>query len=146
MRRLLGLVIVLGLLSGCHSPVPMEASGPLGDPDLAICPNPGIIVSEVSPTGLTFQLENSSDQALWFGDEYIVFVLQDGQWVNVPPITDKAVFTSGGTLQAPWSTSQAILADWRELYGGLPSGDYMFQKVFGNGKTPCAVEHRFRLI
>lgn len=88
---------------------------------------PTLIIQDVTPTGLSFFFENSGDIEFGYSEEFVVYTLQDGEWIPVPTIDDIA-FTQPIYTIPPRSETTPRNASWYWIYGELPSGYYRFKK------------------
>jgi hypothetical protein len=85
-------------------------------------------IQGVTPSGLSFSFENTSDKEYIYSEEYRLFVYEAGNWFPVEPVIPNGGFNEPAYLIFPQSQTDAVTVDWQWLYGELPSGYYKFQK------------------
>ena len=106
--------------------------------------------SEITASGLTFFLENTSDHRYMYNSEYSVWrfnsnIWGDGFWENLQPLSESqpidTPWSNSGMDEGIWrwlygydtplmpgSSTDEETIDWTHLYGELPSGIYRFGK------------------
>jgi hypothetical protein len=89
---------------------------------------PSMSIQNISPTGLSFILENPTDNEMIFGEDYSLFVKEGNFWRNVEPIIEDWGFNDEGFFVAPNESSALTEVNWQWLFGDLPDGDYIFRK------------------
>lgn len=88
----------------------------------------GMVVEDLSRTGMTFTIYNNSDKEIRFGSDFKLFVQEDQEWVEVPYIINNWAFTMEAyPVDANRSRTETV--DWEWLYGELPDGIYLFKKT-----------------
>jgi len=87
-----------------------------------------MLLHSVSPNGLYYSFENTSNNLYIYGNPFSLYVLRDNTWEAVTPIIDNYGFSMPAFWIDPQSKTDIRLVDWRWLYGELPAGEYKFQK------------------
>lgn len=85
-------------------------------------------VKHVADTKIAVNINNSADESVTFGEDYILEVKEGNKWYSLP-VNDDIMFTSIGYAlkkgsDFQWST------DYEILYGILPAGQYRIIKGF----------------
>ncbi|MDR2944210.1 MAG: hypothetical protein LBU81_03900 [Methanosarcinales archaeon] len=97
-------------------------------------PNPedsGVImtIQNVTPTGLTYTLENPTDREYGTGIDHeriLLYVHKNGSWELLEPtdVRDGGLFR----LFLNPHSKETHTVNWEHFHGELPPGDYKFQK------------------
>lgn len=80
----------------------------------------------VTPTGITFTINNQSDKDLSYGQDYSLQKEEDGKWYWIEPENPAAV-----TLELLWipaGNADTMEISWETSYGKLPKGHYRILK------------------
>ena len=86
---------------------------------------------EVSRTGISFALKNSSGIDFGYGNPFELARYEDGRWLAVPYTSDNIAWTMPMfTLRAGKREPFDIEWDW--AFGALPPGRYLFIREFTN--------------
>lgn len=85
-------------------------------------------IQNISNGGLSFYLENISNNVYTYGEHYTLYVQTNNVWKSVKPIIKNGAFFDIGYTLQPHSTTDLITIDWRWLYGNIPNGKYKFVK------------------
>lgn|GEM_PF-5320052 len=88
-----------------------------------------MIIESVTPKGLSFFFENTTENEYTYGGDYLLYVNNNNSWEPVQPIIENWGFTSEGYPLFPDSKTDLTSIDWTWLYGELSSGEYRFQKT-----------------
>ncbi|MDR2590703.1 MAG: hypothetical protein LBC71_06945 [Oscillospiraceae bacterium] len=91
-------------------------------------PLPSISILNVSPSGLSFVLDNPTDNEIIFGEDYSLLVKDNNIWETVIPIIEDWGFNDVANILAPNETSVSMDINWQWLFGELPAGNYIFRK------------------
>lgn len=87
-----------------------------------------VIDETVSPTGLTLLFENETDTEFTYGEEYLLEMLIEDEWYEVPaPSDEDFAFESIGYLLTE-NDSEELDVDWEWLFGTLEPGEYRIVK------------------
>lgn len=87
-----------------------------------------VLDETVSPTGLTVEFENDSDQQVIYGEDFLLETNVEDSWYQVPVIIeDEYGFDAIGYELSPGETD-SLEIDWEWLYGSLESGEYRIMK------------------
>ncbi len=100
----------------------VEILGPLGI---------AMTVKNVTPIGLTLTVTQEGGAPtgeLSFGPEFALETLQDGVWETVPYLLDDEVAWNAIAYLLPLGESVEHNANWENLYGELPAGQYRIRK------------------
>jgi len=100
------------------------STGNIATPSTAV----SIIIQNVSPNGISFHLENKTENSYTYGEDYALYVSKGNDWHIVDPIIEKWGFTAIGYTLEPKSITDTIKIDWQWLFGQLPIGEYKIQK------------------
>ena len=111
------------LFSGCL----MQPAGEILPPQQ----KSGVTASagDVSPTGCTLTIENTTDKTVYFGEPYTLQMLADGQWGDCDiPESNQPVAWIELAYILPAGESSVATYDWSRIYGELSAGTYRFAK------------------
>ena len=95
-----------------------------------------IIIKTVGPTGISFSLQNMTDNEYLYGSHYSLYMFRDNSWRPVKPIIENFAFTDEGFPLFPQSTTDVIHTNWVWLYGHLPAGVYKIQTPIWYVRSP----------
>jgi len=87
-----------------------------------------MVIQDVSPSGLSFSFENSTENEYLYGSHFVLYTFKNNSWERVEPIIENWGFTDEAYNILPNSTTDNTAVDWEWLFGELPSGEYKFQK------------------
>ncbi len=104
-----------------------------------------LCIQDFTPTGMTFILENETEQEMMYGDAFTVQVLREGQWEDVAYTQAVAFHDIAYNLPAQ-SITESITLDWRKFYGVLPDGEYRIIKDIYTEDGEVTVEDSFELV
>ena len=94
---------------------------------------PKIILTDISPTGLTYKFINETDDEFLFGSDYSLFVREGDEWRQ---LNQGMIFTGIGYRILPQSQTTEHQVNWQKWRGVLPAGEYAFMKSFIYWRTP----------
>lgn len=87
---------------------------------------------DVTPSGMTLLCRQSGGNLtgdLETGEDYSLYVMEDGEWEEVEPIIDEYGWNSVAWLIEEGGTREFEI-NWEWLYGELPEGTYRLDKTF----------------
>ena len=122
------------LLSGCAriNEIPPAGAAAI-EPIPADISDHGIsmIISDITPAGLSFAFENSTDKKYLYDSHYALYARKNDTWELAEPIIENWdwVFTDEGYSLLPNSSTDLTVIDWTWNLGALPDGDYKFKKT-----------------
>jgi hypothetical protein len=90
--------------------------------------NVSMNILDVSAGGLSFYLENTSDnvhEVYTYSLHYSIFVRKNGLWELIEPV---GIFDDEGYYLMPQTKTDVTAVNWHRLYGELPAGQYRFEK------------------
>jgi len=136
----LGLIvlILLASLAGCNSATdePTDAENNAQSTSTAdntpleanVLDGVEMIIQDVSPSGLSFSIDNQTDNEYTYGEDFALYTLNNGTWERVEAIIEYWAFNDIGYTISPNSTTDERTIDWLWLFGELPDGEYRIQK------------------
>ncbi|MCL2475936.1 immunoglobulin-like domain-containing protein [Candidatus Bathycorpusculum sp.] len=89
----------------------------------------------ISNTKLTLIIKNIAPDEYMFGSEYTIEKQVNGEWYQLPCVTENIGWTSIGYILEGNSTRE-IEIDWTWYYGELSSGYYRITKGFSYIRSP----------
>ena len=98
---------------------------------------------KVSATGVTYTIDNQSDQDISFGQDYALQMEKDGKWYQMEPKAPIAVTME--LLWLPAGTSDTYEIQWDSSYGKLSSGRYRIVKSVSNNEAGYYLAGEFQL-
>lgn len=104
-------------------------------------------VHNVTPSNISFTLENPTRGELIYGDSFWLYVYRNGSWEHVEPIEGASDFTLVGFFLTPHSETN-LTRHWQDIYGELPPGDYKFKKsisLWEETRTRHILEYKFSI-
>jgi hypothetical protein len=104
------------------------STGNIAAPSPVVAPV-SIIIQNVSPNGISFHLENKTENSYTYGEDYVLYVREGNDWRIVDPIIEKWGFTAIGYTLEPQSITDTITINWQWLFGQLPLGEYKIEKA-----------------
>lgn len=121
------LAMCLVLLAGCGQKLGEEFSE-----DVNILEGAALSVDEssVTPTGITYSIDNQSDRDLNYGQDYSLLKEKDGKWYFVEP--DRPAAVTLELLWVPAGSTDTMEISWEGAYGSLPGGRYRLLKSFSD--------------
>ena len=87
-----------------------------------------MVIQDVSPSGLSFSFENSTNNEYSYGSNFVLYAFRNNSWELVEPIIENWGFTDEAYYIFPNSTTDNTAVYWEWLFGELPYGEYKFQK------------------
>jgi hypothetical protein len=93
-------------------------------------------MQNVTPSGMSFTLENPTKNKYLYTDEDILHVYKNNSWEYVSPIDINLEWNATAHILLPHSKID-VVTDWEWRLGELPDGDYKFQRqiYFGNPRS-----------
>lgn len=139
MIMVLGLVITIIFLSGCQVDYIAENVHHADNPVLPVdkedehAPRENeldvtMFIQDISPSGLSFFFENSSDREYIYGADYALYIRRDNGWEPVERIIDMWFVPEIAFSILPNSKTEIRQIDWQWVFGDLSDGEYKIQK------------------
>jgi len=126
------LVVPLMIVTMLFSPSFLPS--PAGDPDSSdpflsteVAVGVYIVTSDVMAHNITYYLENTTEHAYSYEEEYRLYIREGSSWMPVKPVNEPVFSDTRLPLDAFRKTAETVL-DWSEAYGNLPDGHYKFVK------------------
>jgi len=98
-----------------------------------------LIIDEdsITPTGVIYEITNNKNEAIEFGEFFILQVLSDAEWSDIGLESQSIWGTDVLHINEP-GEARILNADWRYLYGSLPAGTYRLVKTikYSNSDMP----------
>lgn len=94
-----------------------------------------VVLQTYNNKGLTFIINNDTENEYTYGNDYMLLVYKNGAWNNVPCKNDLNFNTIGYILK-PHSATDKITIDWEPFYGNIPDGKYKFDKTILFVRSP----------
>ena len=91
--------------------------------------NVSMLIYSPASGGLSYTLENHSENEYTFGEDYSLYIRRGNHWESIAPVIENWGFNSIGYILSPRAKSSRTAINWLWLFGELPAGDYKIQKV-----------------
>ncbi len=107
-----------------------------------------MIVKDVTDKGISVVFENSTDEAIIYGEDYSLELKKDGIWQELPYVPGEVKgYHDLAYMVLPGKTSECVI-DYQWLYGKLEKGEYriikniMIRKDVPAGETVILPEEK----
>ena len=135
MKKRIVFLLALFILTGCAE---QPAQPTQTQPSIQV-DNVTIQISDISPSGATLVITDNNPDPYLYGEWYKIQRLTDGQWQDVPTVSDNYAFNAIGYLPNEHREVKFVI-NWEWLYGALPSGTYRIFKEVSTQKVPIEFE------